>query len=191
VIIETIVTTINADGSLNVAPMGPHLESDFTRFELRPYDTSSTYVNLCRTRCGVLHVTEDTLLIARAAIGKLDTHAIETVPAQLIQGSIIVDSASWHEFKVDDVEDSGSRAVIQCRSLRSGTGKSWMGFNRGKHAIVEAAILATRVSIMPVEEIAEQLERLAIIVKKTGGPQEREAFELLRGYVETFSAFPS
>ena len=190
-IIECIVTTTNEDGTLNVAPMGPHLESSFAHFELRPFDTSSTFTNLRRTGCGVLHITDDALLIARAAIGKLDMSALPTVRAQLIEGSIITDSVIWHEFKVDFVDESSSRAVFKCSSVRSGAGRSWLGFNRAKHAILEAAILATRVSFLPLEEINGQLERLATIVTKTGGPQEREAFELLRSYVENFSAFSS
>ncbi len=188
-IIESIVTTTNEDGSLNVAPMGPHVESDFARFELRPYDTSTTYANLRRSRCGVLHVTDDALLIAQAAIGKVDVDSLATLPAESIQGSIIVDSVSWHEFQVDFLDESSSRAVCKCHSVRAGVGRSWLGFNRAKHAVLEAAILATRVSFLPVEEINGQLERLAIIVTKTGSPREHEAFELLRCYVENFSAF--
>lgn len=189
-IIESIVTTINEDGSLNVAPMGPHVELGFARFELRPFDTSSTYANLHRTRCGVLHVTDDALLFARAAIGKLDVGQLATITAESIRGSIIADAVSWHEFEVDFVDDSDRRALFKCRSVRSGIGRSWLGFNRAKHAILEAAILATRVSFLPAEEISGQLERLATIVTKTGGPQEQEAFELLQCYVENFSEFP-
>ncbi len=40
-ILEGIVTTLSLEGELNIAPMGPKLESDLgmRRFELRPYRT--------------------------------------------------------------------------------------------------------------------------------------------------------
>ena len=69
-ILEGIVTTLNPDGSLNVAPMGPRVENrSFDRFVLRPYRSSTTYRNLKALGEGVLHVTDDVLLLARAAIG--------------------------------------------------------------------------------------------------------------------------
>ena len=182
-IIETIITTINDDNSLNVAPMGPRVESDFRRFELKPFTTSQTYQNLCRSKCGVLHITDDALLIAKAAIGQLECDEVETEPAAQIDGRVIASSIIWHEFVVDYVEDSSQRAVFKCRSVKSGKGRSWQGFNRGKHAILEAAILATRVSFLPTEEITDQFERLETIVKKTGGHREQEAFNLLYRYV--------
>jgi len=49
--------------------------------------------------------------------------------------------------------------------------------------VVEAAILASRVQFLPKEQILAELERLEEPVEKTGGPEEREAFDLLRRFV--------
>ena len=72
-ILEGIVTTLSADGLLNIAPMGPSVEADrgleFSRFVLRPFRTSLTYRNLKEHGEGVLHVTDDVLLLAQTAIG--------------------------------------------------------------------------------------------------------------------------
>ena len=69
-ILEAIVTTVNPQGVPNLAPMGPKVESeDLQRFILRPYRTSTTYRNLRDRGEGVLHVTDDVLTLARAAIG--------------------------------------------------------------------------------------------------------------------------
>src|SRR5262245_36307346 len=63
VILEGIVTTLNRDGVLNIAPMGPQVDADssMARFILRPYRTATTYVNLKARGEGVLHVTDDVL----------------------------------------------------------------------------------------------------------------------------------
>ena len=80
-ILEGIVTTVNADGTLNISPMGPTIADDvqsdgkIDQFVLRPFDTSTTFANLKRTRAGVLHVTDDVLLFARAAIGEAEGKA--------------------------------------------------------------------------------------------------------------------
>jgi hypothetical protein len=63
------------------------------------------------------------------------------------------------------------------------TGRYFLGFNRAKHAVVEAAILATRIAILPLAEIEAELKKLAVIVAKTGGKQEHAAFELLQEHV--------
>ena len=190
-IIETIVTTLNEDGTTNIAPMGPHIESGFKQFELKPFKTSTTYQNLVRSKQGVLHITDDAMLFARAAIGKHSDHLPDMVSAEIVQGSVIKKVVRWFEFKVDFIEDTADRSTIKCHSVKAGTGIGWRGFNRARHAVLEAAILATRVAFLPAGEIAEQFRRLAVIVEKTGGIDERSAFELLNSYVEEFSASKS
>ncbi len=72
---------------------------------------------------------------------------------------------------------------MNCRTIHSQRNRDFFGFNRAKHAVLEAAILATRIEFLPSNEISEQFQRLALIVTKTGGPQEQSAFELLQGFV--------
>ena len=72
---------------------------------LRPFQTSTTYTNLARTRQGVFHVTDDVLLLARAAIGKLDTPPL-TVPATSVDGDILADACRWYEFTIESIDNS-------------------------------------------------------------------------------------
>jgi hypothetical protein len=64
--------------------------------------------------------------------------------------------------------------------VASGTLREFFGFNRAKHAVLEAAILATRTDFLPAAEILSEFARLRVAVDKTGGPAERRAFELLQ-----------
>jgi hypothetical protein len=50
---------------------------------------------------------------------------------------------------------------------------------------VEASILATRVGIMAAADIREEMQRLAVLVQKTGGSKESRAFDFLRKYIES------
>ncbi len=181
-IAEGIVTTVNADGSANISPMGPRVDRQFTRLLLRPFQTSTTYQNLKRTGEGVFHITDDVLLIAKAAVGKLiPVPALQ--PAPLLAGFVLADACRWFAFRVSKLDDQEERTTIHCTVVGSGNIRPFFGFNRAKHAVLEAAILATRIGILPAEQITEELERLAIPVDKTAGAQEREAFDFLRDYV--------
>lgn len=183
-ILEGIVTTQNADGSTNVAPMGPIVDAmPPARVILRPFQTSTSYANLMRTRVGVLHVTDDVELIARGAIGQI-VAPLPLRPATAIDGAILTDACRWYELRVVEIDDRPPRAEMIAEVVASGTQREFFGFNRAKHAVVEAAILATRIGVLPADEIRADLRRLAPAIEKTGGPQERRAWELLVRYVD-------
>jgi uncharacterized protein len=181
-IAEGIVTTVNPDGSANISPMGPRVNREFTHLVLRPFQTSTTYRNLKRTGEGVFHITDDVLLIARAAVARL-APVPALLPAPQVQGFLLADACRWFTFRVSRLDDSQERTTIDCTVIGSGNPRPFFGFNRAKHAVLEAAILATRIGILPSAEIIAELERLSIPVEKTAGRQEREAFEFLREYV--------
>ena len=183
-ILESIVTTINEDGTPNISPMGPLVPEGIDKFELRPFDTSRTFANLKRTKSGVLHVTDDVELFARSAIGKLDS--LPTLnAAEQIEGNIIADACRAYEFKVDYIDETGQRMHLNCQTVKSHRIRDFWGFNRAKHAVLEAAILATRLDFLPSQEIQEQYVRLATIVSKTGGVKENFAFQLLSDFVNS------
>jgi hypothetical protein len=180
-IIEGIVTTLNEDGSLNIAPMGPRLVSGFERFVLRPFQTSTTFANLLRVKEGVLHVTDDALLFARTAVGIAVEPA--TRPAEAITGRILADTCRYFEFRIRDVDHSEARATLTAETVASGRIRDFIGFNRARHAVIEAAVLATRAEWLPVSEMSADLARHRTIVEKTGGPDEHLAIALLVDHV--------
>lgn len=180
-ILEALVTTLNDDGSVNVAPMGPKVDPSMVAFVLRPYKTSTTYQNLVRHGEGVLHVTDDVLMLARAAIG--DDPLAQTRPAQVVHGRVIRGACRYYEFRVEEMDDRDDRVTISASTVASGHLRDFFGLNRAKHAVVEAAILATRTRILPLDEIAENFRRLVVLVEKTGGEPEREAFAILSRFV--------
>jgi uncharacterized protein len=183
-ILEGIVVTQDAAGRTNIAPMGPRVDRAISRLVLRPFQTSQTYRNLKATGCGVFHVTDDVELLARAAIGQLDPPP----PLVALKGfpcPRLADCCRWFAFQVQSLDDAAERTTINCRVGATGEVRSFFGFNRAKHAVVEAAILATRIGILPDDEIRREMERLAVLVGKTAGAQERRAFELLRAHVQS------
>jgi hypothetical protein len=186
VILEGIVTTLNSQDMLNVAPMGPEVAagSDMDRFILRPYRTSTTYANLKARGEGVLHVTDDVLLLAQAAIGATLDPFPAIRPTSKVAGAILADACRFYEFRVVELDDRDDRTRIVVETVARGRQRDFFGFNRAKHAVVEAAILATRTDFLPLDDIEAEYRKLGVLVDKTGGEQEREAFAFLRRHVE-------
>jgi hypothetical protein len=182
VILEGIVTTLSLQGMLNIAPMGPRFDPAMSRFVLRPFRSSTTYRNLKASGVGVLHITDDVLLLARTAIGVPVEPA--TRPAEAVAGRVLVEACRYYEFRVIDCDDHEERTTLTAETVAQGWLRDFFGFNRAKHAVVEASILATRVSLLPLEEIFADFRRLAPLVEKTGGPAEREAFSLLGQHLQ-------
>jgi hypothetical protein len=188
-ILEGIVTSVGIDGLLNIAPMGPRVESGMKRLLLRPFKSSQTYQNLKAHGEGVFHVTDDVLLLAQAAVGAIDPPPF-TVPATKVNGHILQEACRFYEFRVRHIDDSQDRTEIEALVLASGRQRDFFGFNRAKHAVVEAAILVTRLHLLPWEAIEADLQRLAVLVEKTGGEQEWRAFEFLRSYAASAPSAP-
>ena len=178
-ILEGILTTLNADGSLNVSPMGPRVDEDLNEMLLRPFQTSTTYRNLKRTGQGVFHVTDDVELLAQAALGTPDPLP-SSEPATAVEGRILTGACRWYALKVRSLDDREERTNIVCEVVDRGRLRDFFGFNRAKHAVVEAAILATRKHLIAPEVLRAEFERLRAPVEKTGGPAELRAFEFLR-----------
>ncbi len=182
-ILEGIVTTIDPNQQVHIAPMGPIVDNQMQRLILRPFRTALTYRNLKNHPEGVFHVTDDVLLLARAALGRVEQQPALR-PASNIRGFILSDACRYYEFRVRSIDDSDDRPRMEAEVVHSGEQRGFFGFNRAKHAVVEAAILATRTAFLPREEIDCEFRKLAVIVQKTGGDQEKKAFDFLREHLK-------
>jgi uncharacterized protein len=177
-LLEGLVPPLDPDGSPHLAPMGPRVAPDVSTFTLRPFPTFHTYRHLLREREGVLHITDDALQIARAAIGNAIPFP-PVRPAERVKGFIVTDSCRHYEFVVRSVDDSGERVNIEAEVVSMGRTRDFFGFNRAKHAVIEASILATRLHLLPLVEVAAEFRKLRVIVGKTGGKTEQEAMDML------------
>ena len=182
-ILEGVVTTLNDDGAVNISPMGPIVDDAMRHLLLRPYQTSTTYRNLKRDGVGVLHVTDDVELIAHAALGGVEPTP-RLLPAQQVHGQVLAGACRWYEFRVTRIDDRAARTEIEAEVVYAGRLRDFFGFNRAMHAVLEAAILATRIDFLPPEEILIALDRLAVPVEKTAGPAESRAFAYVQQYVQ-------
>jgi hypothetical protein len=169
-IVETVVTTINPDGSVNCGAMG--VEWGEKRIVIKPFRGTRTLRNLRATGAAVVNLTDDILLFSQAALGDPQP---PTRPAASVQGAVLADACSWREVRVEAIEDGGQRAAVTTIVVGGGTGREFLGLNRARHAVLEASILASRVRLLEADDIRAELSRLQPLVDKTAGPREREA----------------
>lgn len=183
VIVETIVTSVAVDGAVNCAPMG--VEWGDAAIVLKPFLETATYRNLMATRAAVVNLTDDVRVFARAAI---TNPVFPTVPAEVVRGVVLADCCSWREVEVRSVDSTPPRSRIETVVVHRGSRREFIGFNRARHAVLEAAIYATRLHLLPRAFIDSELARLQVIVDKTAGAGELEAMALLTEYVHSVPA---
>jgi hypothetical protein len=193
-ILEGILTTADSDGTLHAAAMGAVVSDGaidpssgrIAAFTLRPYSSSTTFGNLLARPEGVFHLTDDVLRLARILVGEAGTP--ETRPASTVDGRILADACFAHEFRGSFAHAGErpagagppTRATFEATVTASHLLRPFIGFNRAQAAVLEAAILVSRIGILPRSEILSQVGPLAVIVEKTAGPRERQAFSILR-----------
>ncbi len=181
-IIETIVTTTDADGTVNVAPMGVDWTGGEEPPVLKPFLETTTYRNVIATRVAVVNLIDDVRVFARAAISN---PSYPVVPAAVVRGVVLESACSWRELRVRTIDSTPPRSRIETEIIHRGFRHEFIGFNRARHAVLETAIYATRVHMLPRDFLEAELARLQVIVDKTAGPAEHEAMTLLAEYIRS------
>jgi uncharacterized protein len=174
-ILEAIVTTEGELG-MHVAPMGPEVSSDFQQWTLKPFQTSTTFANLYRHHRCVVHVCDHSMLLAKAVLGQANGFPANFEPEF---GYLLDDACHWFALEVVAWNVEQPRAMAECRVKEQRVIRPFYGWNRAKHAIVELAILVSRAHLLEAGFLEDEVKRLKVLVDKTGGQNEHQAYDLL------------
>jgi hypothetical protein len=184
-IIETILSSINQEGKVNFAPVGVHIPNDsltlltVKEMEIFLYSGSHTYRNLLKTGEGVINFTDDMLSFVDTA---LFSKKLPAVPSLLVTPPRMAEAKLIWEFQVSQFDVSTEPSRVKTNILFMQKMGDYSGFCRARGAILEAAIAATRFSIMKPSNIEASFTQWQDIVRKTGGTREQTAFKKLRDY---------
>lgn len=182
-IIETIFSTLDGAGRPNFAPMGVLWgEEEMT---VRPFRHTDTYRNLLATGYGVANVSDDVLAFVQSA---LYDAALPHFPASHVPGVVFQGACYWRELAVVEADGEEERAEVRCRVVGRGWQRDFLGFNRARSAVIEAAILATRLHLRDPEAVLEALGRYEEVVRKTGDEVERVALQRVREFVRRWTS---
>jgi len=171
---ESIITTLHEDGSTHIAPMGVH-ETD-QGLMLGPFKPSATLNNLVREGTATINYTDDVRVFAGCLTGRRDW---PTVPTEMIHGIRLDDCLAHTEIKVHTHEDHEQRPKFYCDVVHEQSHKAYHGYNRAQFAVLELAILSSRLKMLSAEKIDNEIEYLRIGLDKTAGQRELEAWDWL------------
>ena len=170
-IVETIVTTKNAKDEVHIAPLG--LIAEGANWVLAPFRPSRTLDNLREVPFAVASHTDDVRVFAGSLTGRKDW---ATRPAEKVDGAVLENAVSHWELAVDRVTEDDQRPRFSCRLVHAASHRPWGGFNRAQAAVLECAVLVSRLKMLPVDKIEAELKYLEIAVSKTAGEREQEAW---------------
>jgi uncharacterized protein len=173
---ESIVTTVDADGGAHVAPLGVIVEEP-SRLVIAPFRPSATLDNLRRHPFACVNYTTDVRVFAGCVTRRRRDWPV--VPAERTQGWRLATALAHAEVRVAEVVEDELRPRFRCAELHEATHAPFRGFNRAQAAVLEAAILVSRLHLLPRDRIERELAPLAVAVAKTAGEAELEAWDWL------------
>ncbi|MGJ3704400.1 DUF447 domain-containing protein [Variovorax sp. AFSI2.2] len=173
-IFEAVVTTVAPGGQPHVAPMGIRYQEG--GILLMPFKPSTTHDNIVATGHAVLNIVCDTRVFAGCVTGR---KAWPTLPAERIEGVRLAAALRHVELKLAEQRDDAQRPVLRMLAVHEATHAPFIGFNRAQAAVIEGAVLVSRLHMLPPEKVETEMTYLQIAIDKTAGPEEREAWEWL------------
>jgi hypothetical protein len=177
---ETVVTTIDPDGRVHIAPIG--LIEAPGGWIIAPFRPSATLDNLLATPYAVANYTDDVRIFAGCLSGR---HDWPTRPADKVPGAVLEGALAHAELAVQEVTEDPVRPCFHCKVVHEAMHAPFRGFNRAQAAVVEAAILVSRLDRLPWDKIEREVAYLEIAVGKTAGPREQQAWHWLMVRIAT------
>lgn len=169
---EVIVTTVSPTGQVHVAPFGL-IAAAQDEWVIAPFHPSTTFANLSAVPQLVANYTDDVRIFAGCLTGRRDWPC---VPATQVKPPRLADALAHAEMAVVSVESDPQRPRFRCRVLHQENHAPFEGMNRAKAAVLEGAILVSRLGMLPREKVQRELAYLDTAINKTAGVPELEAW---------------
>ena len=182
-IFETVVTSVSSAGQLHVAPMGVRWRG--ATLLLMPFKPSTTLDNITASGHAVLNVVTDVRVFAGCVTGRRDW---PSVAAQRINGRRLACALRHIELRLSEHIDDAQRPLLHMAVVFEATHAAFAGFNRAQAAVLEGAVLVSRLHLLEAQKIDQEMSYLQIAVDKTAGPDEREAWGWLQAAVQRHRA---
>ncbi len=178
---EIIVTTLAENGSTHIAPMGIREQDDLV--VISPFKPSATLDNIQHSRSATINRVADVRVFAGCLTGRRDWPLVDNsvTTEQHLQCAL-----SHQELQLERVEDDEQRPRFFMKVVHEQTHAPFTGFNRAQAAVLEAAILVSRLHMLPAEKIRSEIDYLTIAIDKTAGEHEKTAWEWLMDKVRDF-----
>jgi len=182
-IYESILTTLSPEGVPHIAPFGVRERDGLIL--IAPFRPSVTLDNLLSTRHAVLNFTDDVRVFAGSLSGHRDWPLTK---ASNIDGVVLSSALTHRELALVEVKEDQVRPELYFRVVHEEIHAPFRGFNRAQAAVIELAVLVSRLHMLPLDKIETELNYLKIAIEKTAGERELEAWQWLVDKVENHKA---
>jgi hypothetical protein len=182
-IFEAIISTLNSQGDVHVTPFGIQMQDGLV--VISPYKPSATLENILATQHAVMNLTDDVRVFAGALTKR---KAWSLTPAEKIAGYRLTETLAHKELKLVRINEDALRPQLFLEVMHVVQHQSFLGFNRAQAAVIELAVLVSRLNMLDKDKVLSEMQYLQIAVNKTAGERELQAWGWLTEKVENFYA---
>ena len=180
-VLESILSTVNPKGETHFAPIGvilpdsPDSPEKIGQLKFKLFAGSHTYENLRTWGEGVVNLSDNLLYFT----SRSHRERCKSILSEKVRPHRLADACKIWEFSVVSFEAGHNPATVIGEVLCYEELVSFSGLCRAHGAVLEAAVVASRYRILPKQAIESKWATWQEIVNKTGGLQEKAAFDML------------
>ena len=183
---EVIVTTINKDKKVHIAPMGVKiLQSDSKKLvQISPFKPSQTLNNILETRIATVNFIDNVKVFSGIVTGEKKDWELEVSDDKCAPH--LQNTNTHMNVKVSEDHDDPVRPRIVCEVINEQIHRPFLGFNRAQFSVIELAVLSTRLGRIDDNKIKDEMKYLKIGIDKTAGKNEKEAWEWIEKKINIY-----
>lgn len=183
---EVIVTTINKDKKVHIAPMGVKiLQSDSKKLvQISPFKPSQTLNNILETKIATVNFIDNVKVFSGIVTGEKKDWELEVSDDKCAPH--LQNTNTHMNVKVSEDHDDPVRPRIVCEVINEQIHRPFLGFNRAQFSVIELAVLSTRLGRIDDNKIKDEMKYLKIGIDKTAGKNEKEAWEWIEKKINIY-----
>lgn len=173
-IFETVIVSSDNKNIPHVTPFGIRYEGE--QIIISPFKPSKTLNNIMTTKVASMNVTDDVRVFAGALTNRQPWQLEST---EDIKGFRLRDCLMHIELRLSAVREDDVRPQLVMTQVKKQHHRDFNGFNRAQAAVIELAVLTSRLHMLSRKKIQSELKYLQIAIDKTAGEKEQEAWSWL------------
>ena len=183
---EVIVTTINKDKKVHIAPMGVKiLQSDSKKYvQISPFKPSQTLNNILETKIATVNFIDNVKVFSGIVTEEKKDWELEVFDDKFAPH--LQNTNTHMNVEASEEHDDPVRPRIICEVVNEQIHRPFLGFNRAQFSVIELAVLSTRLGRIDDNKIKDEMKYLKIGIDKTAGENEKEAWEWIEKKINIY-----
>ena len=183
---EVIVTTINKDKKVHIAPMGVKiLQSDSKKLvQISPFKPSQTLNNILETKIATVNFIDNVKVFSGIVTEEKKDWELEVFDDKFAPH--LQNTNTHMNVEASEEHDDPVRPRIMCEVINEQIHRPFLGFNRAQFSVIELAVLSTRLGRIDDNKIKDEMKYLKIGIDKTAGENEKEAWEWIEKKINIY-----